>query len=135
MYEMAEVVNIKSNSQVTVSCSTSACESCHAGGLCSTKGKTFIAKNTSDHPLKQGDQVELYLPPGRTIFAGFIALMVPLILFPIGYYLGIALFPSSKEIIHILIGIAGMVLGFALSGIFSKIKASQYTPEITKVMK
>lgn len=132
---MAEVIDIKNNSQVTVSCSTSACESCQAGGLCSTKGKTFIAKNTSSHRLQKGDIVELYLPPGRTIFAGFIALMVPLILFPVGYYLGIALFPTSKEIIHIFIGILGMALGFSLSGIFSKIKASQYTPEITQVMK
>lgn len=135
MYEMAEVVKIKNNSHITVSCSTSACESCQAGALCSTKGKTFIAKNSSDHPLQQGDMVELYLPPGKTIFAGFVTLMVPLILFPIGYYLGSSLLPSSAEIVHILIGIVGMGLGFAISGMFSKIKASQYTPEITKVMK
>ncbi len=132
---MAEVVNIKNNSHITVSCSTSACEGCHAGALCSTKGKTFVARNSNEYALKQGDTVELYLPPGKTIFAGFVALMVPLILFPIGYYFGIALFPTSAEVVHILIGIVGMASGFALSGVFSKIKASQYTPEITKVMK
>jgi len=135
MYEMAEVVNIKNSSHITVSCSTSACENCHAGALCSTKGKTFVARNSSDYPIKQGDMVELYLPPGKTIFAGFVALMVPLILFPIGYYLGIAIFPASKEVIHIFVGIVGMAIGFALSGIFSKIRAVQYTPEITKIMK
>ncbi len=135
MYEIAQVITIKNNSHVIVSCNTSACESCQAGALCSTKGKTFTARNSSKQPLHKGDMVELYLPPGKTIFAGFITLMVPLILFPVGYYLGATLFPSSQEIIHILIGVAGIAFGFFLSGMFSKIKSSQYTPEITKIMK
>ncbi|NCB00584.1 MAG: Fis family transcriptional regulator [Spirochaetia bacterium] len=134
MYEVAQVVNIKNNSHITVACNTSACESCHAGALCSTKGKTFTAKNSSEKPLKKGDMVELYLPPGKTIFAGFITLMVPLILFPIGYYLAMAFLPTSSELIHILIGVGGIAVGFFLSGMFSKIQSSQYTPEITRII-
>ena len=135
MYEIATVVTIKNNNHIRVACNTKACESCAAGALCSTKGKTFVAKNTSENSIATGDTVELYLPPGKTLLAGFITLMVPLLLFPAGYYIALALLPSSPEIVQILIGIGGIAIGFLFSGIFSRVKASQYTPEITKVIR
>ena len=84
MYQHAVVVAIKTNNMLTVSCDTGGCENCKAGALCSTKGKTFSAANHSGLKLGIGDNVELYLPPGKTVFAGVIAIMVPLILFPLG---------------------------------------------------
>ncbi len=135
MYEMATVVSIKNNDHITVACNSSACESCAAGALCSTKGKTFTARNSGRNSVEKGDTVELYLPPGKTLLAGFVALMVPLLMFPVGYYIAVALLPDAGELVQILIGIGGIALGFLISGIFSKLRASQYTPEITKVIR
>ncbi len=134
MYEVAQVVSIQDKNHISVTCSSSACKSCSAGALCSTKGKTFIAKDTTDGEIKTGDMVELFLPPAKTLFAGFITLMVPLILFPIGYYIGKALFAGSGEIVHIFTGIAGIALGFVISRIFSKTKGAQYKPSITRIL-
>ncbi len=134
MYEIAQVVSIKDKNHISVTCSSSACQSCSAGALCSTKGKTFIAKDTSDSDLHIGDTVELFLPPAKTILAGFITLMVPILLFPVGYYIGKALFAQSQEIVHIGIGILGIALGFLISRIFSRTQGAQYKPTITRII-
>ena len=134
MYEIAQVVSIKDKNHISVTCSSSACKSCSAGALCSTKGKTFIAKDTTDNDIHVGDTVELFLPPAKTIFAGFMTLMVPLILFPIGYYIGRLLLPGSQEVVHIGIGIIGIAVGFLIGRIFSTIKGGEYTPTITRIM-
>ncbi len=65
MYEIAQVVSIKDKNHISVTCSSSACKSCSAGALCSTKGKTFIAKDTTDNDIHVGDTVELFLPPAK----------------------------------------------------------------------
>ncbi len=134
MYEIAQVVSIQDNHHISVTCSSSACQSCQAGALCSTKGKTFIAQNGTEGELHIGDSVELYLPPAKTLLAGFITLMVPILLFPAGYYIGKALLSASPEIVHIGFGVAGIAAGFLFSRIFSRIKGNQYKPEITRVI-
>jgi sigma-E factor negative regulatory protein RseC len=134
MYEQASVVSVSHNEMVTVMCATEACEHCHAGSLCSTKGKTFVARNRTGSQLKSGDTVELYLPPGKTITAGFIALLVPILLFPVGYYLPSLFAGNTTEGIRIVLGIAGIAVGFAISRGFSKLKSDEYTPEITRIL-
>jgi sigma-E factor negative regulatory protein RseC len=134
MYEHAVVVASGTNRKITVTCSTSSCGECHAGAFCSAKGKTFIAKNTHDLKLHKGDEIELYLPPGKTLFAGFITLLVPLILFPVGYFLPNALAQEPKELTRILAGFAGIIIGFIISGIFSRVKANEYMPNITRII-
>jgi sigma-E factor negative regulatory protein RseC len=132
MYEHAMVTAIGNNRKISVTCQTESCANCHAGAFCSTKGKTFLAKNSNELPLKVGDEVELYLPPGRTILAGVITLMVPLMLFPVGYYLPQILMTTPSELIRILGGFVGIAGGFMISRIFSKVKANEYSPEITR---
>jgi sigma-E factor negative regulatory protein RseC len=134
MYEQASVVSVSHNEMVTVMCSTAACENCHAGTFCSTKGKTFTARNRTGNQLKIGDTVELYLPPGKTITAGFVALLVPILLFPVGYYAPSLFSGEASEGLRIMLGIVGIALGFAISRIFSKRKSNEYTPEVTRIL-
>jgi sigma-E factor negative regulatory protein RseC len=134
MYEHAVVVSSGPSRKITVTCNTSSCGECHAGAFCSAKGKNFIAKNIHDLKLSKGDIIELYLPPGKTLFAGFITLLVPLILFPIGYFLPNALSVDPTEPLRILGGFVGIALGFVISGIFSRLKANEYMPSITRII-
>lgn len=134
MIEHASVVSINNNGSVTVACNTTACESCNAGGFCQAKGKQFIAGNETKLEIAIGDTVELYLPPGRTVFAAFMALLVPLILFPVGYYLAIMINRDYSELTRVLYGTGGIALGFLISRIFSHFKAKEYTPQITRVV-
>lgn len=134
MYEHALVVSIQNDGMITVACQTASCESCQAGGFCATKGKTFVARNSSDTKLSIGDTVELYLPPGRTVLAGFVALLVPILLFPIGYYLPSIFSGTVSEGIRVLAGIGGIAVGFLISRIFSRRNAQDYTPQITRII-
>jgi positive regulator of sigma E activity len=78
--------------------------------------------------------VELYLPPGKTVLAGFVALLVPVLLFPVGYSLPSALVADVGEGVRIISGIGGIAGGFMISRIFSKAKAKEYIPKITRVI-
>lgn len=134
MYEHASVVSIRNRETITVSCETDTCANCQAGSFCATKGKTFVAHNGTDKDLSVGDTVEIYLPPGKTITAGFIALLVPILLFPIGYYLPSLFDTSAAEGIRIVGGIIGIAIGFLISRAFSKAKSKEYTPEVTRII-
>ncbi|HLW22030.1 MAG TPA: SoxR reducing system RseC family protein [Sphaerochaetaceae bacterium] len=134
MYEQATVVTVKHNNAIEVSCKTEACANCHAGTFCSTKGKTFVARNATDRTLRAGDTVELYLPPGKTVLAGFIALLVPILLFPVGYYIPSLFMSAAGEGVRVITGIAGIAVGFLISRYFSKTRSAEYTPEITKII-
>ena len=133
MYERASVVQVNTDETVTVMCATEACSNCHAGAFCSTKGKTFNAHNSSGVVLHAGDAVELYLPPGKTIIAGFVALLVPILLFPAGYYLPSLFGNEIAEWVRIVAGIGGIAVGFGISRTFSRMKSREYTPQITRV--
>jgi len=134
MYEQASVVSIQQDGKVTVSCQSVACESCHAGGFCGAKGKSFIARNESDTALSIGDTVELYLPPGKTVLASFVALLLPVLLFPVGYYLPSLFKIDLPELGRVLFGIGGIACGFLISRIFSSKRAKEFTPQITRVI-
>lgn len=134
MYEHASIVSIQDNGMITVSCQSAGCESCKAGGFCGTKGKTFVAKNSSDETLTVGDTVEIYLPPGKTVLAGFVALLVPILLFPVGYYLPSLVKPETSEMVRVLFGIGGIAVGFLISRVFSRINAQEYTPRVTRII-
>ncbi|HHU88388.1 MAG: SoxR reducing system RseC family protein [Sphaerochaetaceae bacterium] len=134
MYEQASVVSIEENGMVKVTCGSSACNSCKSSTFCSTKDREFTAYNKTGSPLSAGDVVELYLPPGKTVFAGFIALLLPVLLFPLGYYLPTILKINVSEGIQILFGLGGIALGFLLGRLFSKVKGREYIPEITRIV-
>lgn len=134
MFEYASVVSINDNNIINVSCDTQVCNGCQASTFCQTKGKSFNATNSDNIALSVGDMVEIYLPPGKTVFATFMALLVPLLLFPVGYYLSETFVSNPKEITRVLFGIAAMAVGFLISRIFSHFKGSEYTPKITRII-
>ncbi|MFA7371049.1 MAG: SoxR reducing system RseC family protein [Sphaerochaetaceae bacterium] len=134
MYEQASVIKIEKDGMVTVACGSSACASCKAGAFCRTKDREFNAYNKTGKALKSGDIVELFLPPGKTIFAGFIALLLPVLLFPLGYYIAPLLGLNVSEGIQILFGIIGIAVGFLIGRLFSKVKGKEYIPTVTRVI-
>src|SRR6056297_3668525 len=106
-------VNKIDGQNISLTCGdTAACESCAAGAFCKTKGRDIIALNTKKLSLATGDQVEFFLPPGRTIFAGFSVLIFPLLTFIGGFLLCSSILPESGEGIRTLCGIGGLILGF-----------------------
>ncbi|MFA5570821.1 MAG: SoxR reducing system RseC family protein [Sphaerochaetaceae bacterium] len=134
MVELASVISIESDGSVTVSCQTQTCQNCSAGAFCGSQGKTFSARNTADGHIGIGDTVELYLPPGKTIMAGFVTLLVPILLFPVGYYITSLFHTSPSEMMRVVYGIGGIALGFLISRLFSKRNEHEYTPVITKII-
>ena len=115
---------------VVVACRTEACESC-SGAFCKTEGRTFEAINGRDIKLQIGDQVEVYLPPGKTVVAGFMVLIVPLIFFGIGYTLAGRFSPN--EGMKALIGIISLALGFWLNFSIGKKRKRATLPEVVEV--
>lgn len=129
MKETTRVVEILPH-DVVLGCITSSCESCAGNSFCNVQGKTFTAKNPKAFPLKVGDTVEVFLPPGKTIASGFMILMVPLIMFLLAV-IGIkALNPSASEGLQALAGFIGMAAGFLIGYIFGQIKKHSYQPVI-----
>ncbi len=134
MYEQASVISIREDGMVTVSCQTPSCENCKAGAFCGTRDKNFIAYNATETNLTVGDTVELFLPSGKTVLAGFMTLLVPVLLFPVGYYLPVLFNSGVQEGIRAIGGIVGIAIGFLISRTFSKLKEKEYTPEITRII-
>ena len=134
MYEHAVVSAIEQNGKVTVTCGSSACTSCKSSTFCSTKGRSFPARLGQGVKPAVGDTVELYLPPGKTVTSSFIALLLPLLLFPVGYYLMQVISSESVELIKVAVGFVGIALGFVIARIFTKIKGDSFMPTVTKII-
>lgn len=134
MYEQATVLTIENHGHVTVSCKTDSCANCKASSFCAAKERIFVADNVHDLNLHPGETVELYLPPMKTIWAGFITLLVPLLLFPVGYYFPLLFIEAPDEGTKIIGGIGGIAVGFLLARIFSRRKGYKYLPHIVRVV-
>lgn len=130
MYERVEVVKKNSNNTIDVCCPTKACENCSGTAFCNVKGKTFEAYVKKEHAdIKVGDQAELYLPPSRTISSTFITLMIPLLCFPLFYFI----FPLENENLRFIISLLGIVVGFFFVNIYFKKTMGKYYPTVFKV--
>lgn len=132
MIEKGKILNIKDKT-VTLSCAdlSGGCKSCKANSFCSVTNHTFDALNRRNIDLKSGDLVEIHLPTGRTIFSGFMVLILPLILFIIFYLAGSHFF-SLGEGISTLLGLVGLAAGFGITAFYNKISKLRNTPSITK---
>lgn len=134
MYEHAIIIATDNNGKVTVSCDTGACTSCKGSAFCKAKGKTFPAKLTEQVQVSIGDTVELYLPPGKTVASSFIALLLPILLFPIGYYIPSLFSSTVTETIRIIAGFIGIAIGFGFARIFTKLRGDQFIPTVVRVI-
>jgi positive regulator of sigma E activity len=132
MIENAVVCEID-NDTVSVILENECGESC---GHCSKKNKkeTIQVYNTSGLNIKKGDRVEIYAAPAKTILAGFLIFIVPLLLFVIFYFAGSLIFPSGDEAALFLCGISGIAFGFLLNLVISLVRRRKELPEITKIL-
>ena len=121
---------------ITVACGNADhCKTCAASKFfCkpSEKGREFKALNTDNLDLREGDNVEIFISPSKTIGYSFSILIFPLLLFLAGYYITANLTNTSSDGIKILGGFMGLVLGFAMAFLYSAFTRKQQYPVITK---
>lgn len=136
MKELGRVIKIKGD-EITVhiirdsdakSCDGN-CASCKGQG---PKGEMKVL-NSRKLGVEEGDIVEIYYPPSKTIAAAFMILILPLIFFILFYYGANILFPGIEEVGSFLAGTGGIAAGFLLNLIFSKIRKNRELPYITKI--
>jgi positive regulator of sigma E activity len=131
MNETAVICEVKDKS-IRATISRDCSESC----LHCTKPKhkgSILVHNSSGLEVKAGDMVEIYAPPGKTILAGFLIFIVPLLLFIVFYFLGKAITGTEDDLIPFLCGIGGIGAGFLLNVMIKHIRNQKDLPEIIKI--
>lgn len=108
------------------------CESC-SSSFCSTDTRTFEAINPKGLEIDKGDTVDVYLAPGKTVAAGFLVLIVPLILFATGFLLTGRVAPEASEGVKALFGLMGLAAGFLASFLYSSKRRERSMPVIVAV--
>ena len=135
MYTISQVKGFEKDGTVKMGCLTSACEGCKASFFCNNKNvNEFQALNPKAVQIAEGDLVELYMPPGKTILSTALVFALPLMLFPAGYFLFRAILPSSSEIIHALGGFGAMAISFAIAAVISSVNKRRLMPTIVRIM-
>ncbi len=94
--------------------------------------KKFEVWNENKLPLDEGQEVEIYLQPSRTIAGTLITLIVPLLLFPVGYFLSVAAGLGVGS--SFLIALGGIALGFVGVWLYFKKQKNHYLPVIASVL-
>ncbi|MBN2619289.1 MAG: SoxR reducing system RseC family protein [Spirochaetales bacterium] len=92
----------------------------------------FQAINNNNLILDIGDAVEYTIPQGKTIFATFLMLILPLITFLVSYYIFTKLGIKSEKIVA-LISLIVMFLTFYLSKLFKHLGGNETLPNIISV--
>lgn len=134
MYTTVRVLKINEDNTVLVGCSTEACNGCKAQMFCNTKNdNSFIAKNDNDVELKEGDEVEIFLPPGKTVASTALVFALPLAFFPLGYILSVHLL-HSNELINALVGLTSMASAFAIAALITSKHRQSLMPVVTRVI-
>lgn len=138
MTTQAFVKTIKANNTVLVGCDSSSCTGCHAQMFCNNKTFTeFLARNDNKIALKEGDKVNLFLPPSKTILSTVLVFALPLALFPVGYFVGSYLnhFLATPllEVQKALVGLGFMALAFVIAALISAKNKRSLMPVITGV--
>lgn len=124
------VITEKNEKRIMVSCSSKECENCHSSIFCSKKTNSFEVLNPEMLEVNIGDEVVIDLPENKTIFSIIFSLLFPLLMFLPGYFL--AKFFTSNELYMVFLGLAFVLLGFLIVGIFFKIFKEKFTPNILK---
>jgi len=135
MYTVSQVKGIDKDGTVRMGCLTSACENCKASMFCNNRNDSeFSALNPKGISVKEGDMVELFMPPGKTILSTVLVFALPLALFPLGYLLMKKISPSSGEILCALGGFGAMAVAFGIAAAISVSRKRNLMPVITKVV-
>jgi sigma-E factor negative regulatory protein RseC len=114
MTERATVHQV-SERDVTVALRPPACGGCAACGVFASRDQQLLrAANPQGLEVRPGDRVEVSYPPRRAIGAGFVVLVLPLVLFVAGFAVAGAL-GITNEPLKVLAGFAGLALGFGVA--------------------
>ncbi len=132
MYEVVTVTKRLPSNKIEVVCNSSACRGCKGSAFCNTKGKRFEAWNEHNLPVEEGQEVEIYLKPSRTIASTFITLIAPLLLFPAGYFL--AVLAGLSEGASFLIALGGIALGLVGVWLYFKKQQNHYLPVVDSIL-
>ena len=108
------------------------CSSC-SSSFCSAEKRLFEAVNPKGFELEKVDLVEIYIPPGKAIAAGFLVLIVPLLLFAAAYLIAGRVVSDASEGFQALCGLTGLAAGFLVSFAYSKKKKSAGMPVIVSI--
>lgn len=132
MLEQAVICSIE-HDKVKVVINHGCTGTCHE---CSSKGKSreFYVRNSNNLNIKKGDNVEIFVPPGKVILSGFLLFIVPLLLFLLFYYISRFLLNSNNDIIPGIFGILGLASGFLINIIIKKTRKDSDLPEIIKIV-
>ena len=135
MYTVASVKAVEPDGCVKVGCLTDACQGCKAEMFCNNKGLTeYFALNPRKVELKEGDLVELYLPPGRTVLSTALVFALPLLLFPAGYLILRYAVTGLNEMYCALGGFGAMAVAFGIASAVTVKHRRSLMPLITKVV-
>lgn len=106
------------------------CKSCAGSPFCNVRERTYEAVIDPGVSVSEGDPVRVYLPPGKTILAGFMVLILPLILFLLFFTAAGRFFGVAGEGLKALFGVFGLGLGFLISFLFSRVTRKKNMPRI-----
>jgi positive regulator of sigma E activity len=94
--------------------------------------RSYSVINPRDLTVDEGDTVEIFLPPGRTVLSSAITFLLPLMLFPVGFSLAGRFVPGAGEGVSFLVGFGALLAGLPLGALIRK--GRNTVPEITKVL-
>lgn len=147
MIEKARVLRVEED-RVVLACDDSACGACPASAaFCSPRQREFVAANGRGFPVTANQMVNIHIPPGKAIWAGFTVLMLPLLMFVAGYFagegllgtglLGQSLAGTTRDALSVLFGLLGLGLGFGGSYLYHKGRKAKGAdlPQIVEVIR
>jgi len=131
MTETATVLTNNGNT-VLLGCGieSDTCKSCAGNAFCNIKERTYEAILDKGVSVEEGDVVQVFLPPGRTILAGFMILILPLLFFLLFFLLARNVFLVPGEGKQALFGILGLGLGFVSGFGFGRINRKKNMPRV-----
>jgi positive regulator of sigma E activity len=109
------------------------CATCKQG-FCKVGIKSFDADNPLSLDLKDGDYVKVEMDSKLTLAAVFLVFIMPLLLF-MGFYAVVNIaFPAAAEGWKTGAGFLGLVCGFGITALVSKLPFFQKRPVILEVL-
>ena len=131
MIEKARVISVDGD-RVTLACADGdTCKAC-SSAFCSTKQRRFSAENTNHIELSPNDEVEVFVHPGKAILAGFMVLILPLLLFIVGFDLAGRFLGIGSEAGRAGVGALSLAVGFSGVYLYNRGRGGESMPSVLR---